>query len=240
VSWARRAGFDNIGLDLIYALPGQEKTGWLDDLTRAVEIGPEHLSCYLLTRESGTRLDREISAGRVRLPTDGRVRELFLATIDFLTTHGYLHYEISNFARMTADSSGPKISTHNCKYWSHAPYIGLGPSAHSFIEPERSWNHRSVVRYIRAIKAGQLPIAGKEKLNQAQMMTETIYLGLRTIAGIDLNVFRQKFKLDFRLRFKDSLAELDENGLIKITDSHCALARRGLPLLDSIAALFID
>jgi oxygen-independent coproporphyrinogen-3 oxidase len=240
VNWSRQAGFDNIGLDLIYALPGQEKTAWLDDLTRAVEIGPQHLSCYLLTLESGTPLDREVSAGRVRMPTDRRIRELFEATIDFLTTHGYLHYEISNFAGMTADPSGPRISAHNRKYWSYAPYIGLGPSAHSFLEPERYWNHRDVVGYIRAIEAGQAPIAGKEKLSKAQMMTETIYLGLRTIAGIDLKAFRQRFKLDFQLKFKDTLAELDENGLITITDSHCALSRRGLPLLDSIAVLFTD
>jgi oxygen-independent coproporphyrinogen-3 oxidase len=240
VNWARRAGFDNIGLDLIYALPGQGKTGWLDDLSRAVEIGPAHLSCYLLTRESGTPLDREISAGRVRLPADRHVRELFETTIDFLTAHGYLHYEISNFAAMTADSRGPRLSVHNRKYWSYAPYIGLGPSAHSFVEPERYWNHRNVVRYVRAIEAGQAPIAGKEKLSKAQMIAEIIFLGLRTIAGIDLNAFRRKFNLDLRARFKDTLAELDENGLIKISDSHCALSRKGLPLLDSIAAMFID
>jgi oxygen-independent coproporphyrinogen III oxidase len=240
VQSARRAGFANIGLDLMYALPGQKKSDWLKDLRRAVDIGPEHLSCYLLTREPGTTLEREISAGRVQMPTDQRVRELFDATVDFLTAHGYEHYEVSNFAALTADSSDPRISVHNCKYWSYAPYIGLGPSAHSFLEPVRCWNHRSVARYIRALKAGRSPVAGKEKLSRVQMMTEIIYLGLRTKAGIDLNVFRRKFKLDFQVKFKDTLAALDKEGMITMTASHCALSRKGLPLLDSIAVMFTD
>jgi oxygen-independent coproporphyrinogen-3 oxidase len=240
LDWARQAGFDNIGLDLIYALPNQEKKNWLGDLARAVENEPQHLSCYMLICESGTRLDRDVKKGRVRMPTDKRARALFDTTIDFLTTHGYLHYEISNFAGMSIDNSIPRMSRHNRKYWSFAPYVGLGPSAHSFVEPKRYWNHRSMVKYVRDIHAGKLPIAETETLSKEQMIVETIYLGFRTIEGIDLNAFHRKFALNFQEIFKDTLAELKENGLIKISKTNCALSRKGLPFLDSIAVMFID
>jgi len=238
VKWARQAGFDNIGLDLIYGLPDQDKNNWLSDLTRAVEIGPEHLSCYMLTCESGTPLDQDVKTGRIRLPADETMRDLFDTTIDFLTDHGFIHYEISNFAGIADADCAPGMSRHNLKYWSFEPYIGLGPSAHSFIEPERFWNHGNVKKYMRQIEAGKLPIAEKEKLTAEQMMMETIYLGLRTTRGIDLDGFHKKFGLDFRQTFSHTIAELGNDGLIKLGAKYCALSRKGLPFLDSIASIF--
>ncbi len=186
LNWARQAGFANVGLDLIYGLPAQKQTNWLDDLARAVDISPEHLSCYMLTRESGTPLDKEVAADRVRLAGEDTLRGLFETTIDYLTAHGFLHYEVSNFARLAETIDSPWKSRHNSKYWSLAPYIGLGPSAHSFIEPERYWNHKSVQTYIRILQAGKLPVAEKEKLTREQLLMEAIYLGFRTTRGIDL------------------------------------------------------
>ncbi len=143
VEWARAAGFENIGLDLIYGLPGQDKKNWLGDLNRALEAGVTHLSCYILTIEAETPLGHDVDAGRIKMPEGGVVRELFDTTIEFLTNHGFEQYEISNFASQAEDGSGVRGSRHNQKYWSFAPYIGLGPSAHSFGLPERRWNHRS-------------------------------------------------------------------------------------------------
>ena len=238
VEWAHRAGFDNIGLDLIFGLPGQDKINWLSDLTQAGNLEPEHLSCYMLTCESGTPLDREVKTGRIHLAAEGRVLDLFDTAIHFLTNHDFLHYEVSNFARMAGPNHEPRTSRHNLKYWSFAPYIGLGPSAHSFIEPERYWNHRSVATYVRQIEAGKSAMAEKERLTKEQMMIEAIYLGFRTIRGIDLDMFKAKFDISFSQTFNKTIAELETRSMIKLSERHCALTRRGLSFLDSIASMF--
>ena len=238
VEWARRAGFDNIGLDLIFGLPGQDKTNWLSDLTQASNLEPEHLSCYMLTCESGTPLDKDVKTGRIRLAAEGMVLDLFNTAIHYLTTRSFLHYEISNFARMAGPNHEPRTSRHNLKYWSFAPYIGFGPSAHSFIEPERFWNHRSVTTYVRQIEAGKSAIAEKEILTKEQMIIEAIYLGFRTTRGIDLDGFKAKFNMSFSQIFERTIAELEARGMIKMCERHCALTRKGLLFLDSIASMF--
>jgi oxygen-independent coproporphyrinogen-3 oxidase len=237
VDWARQAGFDNIGLDLIYGLPGQDKEVWLGDLNRALETGVTHLSCYILTVESETPLGRDVNAGRVKMPADGLVRDLFDTTIEFLTTHGFRQYEISNFARQTDDGSEAYHSRHNQKYWSFAPYIGLGPSAHSFITPERRWNHRSIEEYVNQITAGKLPIAEKETLTREQMVMEAIYLGLRTTRGIDLGNFGKMFGIDFLNTFESKIADLKQEGFLLLSDTHVSLSPRGLAYHDSISAM---
>ena len=239
VEWDRRAGFDNIGLDLIFGLPGQDKTNWLSDLTRAGNLEPEHLSCYMLTCESGTLLARDVKTGRIRLAAEDMVLNLFDTAIHFLTTRSFLHYEVSNFARMAGPHREPKTSRHNLKYWSFAPYIGLGPSAHSFIEPERCWNHRSVATYMRQIEAGKSAIAEKERLTPEQMMIEAIYLGFRTTWGIDLKALNAKFDINFAQTFHKTIAELETRGMIQLNEGHCTLTRNGLLFIDSIASMFI-
>ena len=237
IDWARRAGFDNIGLDLIYGLPGQDKKAWRGDLNRALEAEVEHMSCYILTTEPETPMGRDVKAGRVQMPEDGAVRELFDTTIEFLANNGFQQYEISNFARQTEGDSEAFRSRHNQKYWSFAPYIGLGPSAHSFISPERRWNHRSIEKYVQQIKVGQLPIAEKETLTRGQMIMEGIYLGLRTTRGIDLDGFEKMLDMRFETVFKLEISNLKKEDLLKLTRTHCALTPKGLAYHDSIAAL---
>lgn len=237
IEWARQAGFDNIGLDLIYGLPGQDKKNWQDDLNRALKAEVEHLSCYILTCESGTPLSLDVDSGRVKLPDGDSVRELFDITIEHLDTHGFGQYEISNFARRSDDGAPALSSRHNQKYWSFAPYIGLGPSAHSFLAPERHWNHRSIEAYIRKIKSGHLPIAGKESLTREQIIMEAIYLGLRTNRGIDLGRFEKMFAIKFQKVWAAKVSELENDGLFRLSDTHCALTPRGMAYLDSIAAV---
>ena len=233
---ARAAGFDNIGMDLIYGLPEQTKTNWRFDLEHAVQIRPDHLSCYMLTCEPGTRLHQDLNRGRIQLLNESNVRDLFDLTIDYLKSHGYAQYEISNFARRTDTKSPLPVSRHNIKYWSFAPYVGFGPSAHSFIEPQRYWNCSDIKKYIREIEAGRLPIEEKEVLSTEQLMMEAIYLGLRTINGIDLAEFNQRFKVDFSRTFENNIIDLEKNGLLRIDHGHCALTRKGLSLLDSITS----
>jgi len=236
---ARRAGFDNIGLDLIFGLPGQDKTNWLSDLTQAVSLEPEHLACYMLTCESGTPLDRDVKAGRIHLAAEGIVLDLFNTAIHFLTDRSFFHYEVSNFARMAGPDHVPRTSRHNLKYWSFAPYIGLGPSAHSYLEPERYWNHRNVATYVRQLEAGKSAMAEKERLTKEQMMIEAIYLGFRTTRGIDLDEFQTKFGMNFNQTYGKTIVELEARGMIRMGAGLCALTRKGLFFIDSITSMFI-
>jgi oxygen-independent coproporphyrinogen-3 oxidase len=237
VTKAQRAGIINIGLDLIYGLPDQSKSDWLADLKQAVEYDPNHISCYMLTYEKGTPLYKSREDDRVRPLTEDSVRALFETTIDFLEDHQYFQYEISNFARIRNDGK-PQISRHNLKYWTQVPYIGLGPSAHSFIEPQRYWNVSSVDSYIEAIESGQLPVADREALTGEQQIIEAIYLGLRMTAGIDLIGFSAKYGIDFIKTFEDVITDLAERNYIVVQNNRCALTRRGRVYLDSITSMF--
>lgn len=232
--WARQAGFDNVGLDLIYGIPGQSRQCWRQDLATAVDIQPEHLSCYMLTFEAGTLMDKRRQKGEIEPLQEGKLSELFETTIGYLAYQDYRQYEISNFARQPA-----RRSRHNQKYWAFVPYIGLGPSAHSFTAPERSWNHRSVKRYIAAISSGLSPIEDKEVLTRGQQMIEMIYLGLRKTEGIDLQRFNQQFGVDFNHQCKHLIEQLQKEKYLETTQNHCFLTRRGQILLDSIADMLI-
>lgn len=235
---AQRAGFKNIGLDLIYGLPDQSEPDWLKDLKRAVECTPTHLSCYMLTYEKGTPLQSDLKDGRVRPLSEDKVGTLFETTIDYLKDQKYFQYEISNFARI-GNNGEPQVSRHNLKYWNRVPYIGLGPSAHSFVEPQRCWNVSNVGAYIAAIESGRPPLAEKEVLSAEQQLIESIYLGLRMTAGIDLVGFRAKYSIDFIKTFKEVITELEERSYIKVKNGRCALTRRGRVFADRITSMFI-
>ena len=237
IKWARKAGFDNIGIDLIYGIPGQTKKTWISDLRKAVEFEPEHLSCYMLTYEKGTPLDRERQKGKFKPVSDFLAGKLFETTMEYLTTHAYVQYEISNFAKDVH-----RKSRHNLKYWSFTPYLGFGPSAHSFIEFQRYWNCRNVKKYINNIKEGRLPIEEKEILNREQRMIEMVYLGLRKTDGIDINAIDEHFCINFRQIFAEKIKQLEKDGYIFNIQSknRCALSRKGMLFLDSIASMFIS
>jgi oxygen-independent coproporphyrinogen III oxidase len=174
---ARDAGFDQLSLDLIYALPQQSPSAWCDSLGQAIAFAPEHLSCYSLTIEPSTPLGRQVELGQVQPNDEETERELFLLTDETLKKAGYEHYEISNYCR-------PGFrSRHNQKYWQGTPYLGLGPSAHSFDGHKRWWNLRDVALYTQALVHGRSAVQGSEELTPEQKQTETILLGLRTKEG---------------------------------------------------------
>ncbi len=231
---AQKAGFDNIGLDLIYGIPGQSESEWQDDLNAAVRLAPAHLSCYMLTYEKGTRLDRQRQAGMVIPADEETVGKLFSDTARYLTSCGYVHYEISNFAE-----SESLMSRHNRKYWNMTPYFGFGPSAHSFIPPQRSWNLRSVGKYIQQIDRGKLPVESSETLSREEMMIEAVYLGLRQHQGIDIQQFDRTFGVSFKQNFGYQLEILEQKGLIEMTEKFCRLSEKGMRFADGIAAFLI-
>ena len=141
-------------------------------MKQAVVFSPEHISCYQLTLEAKTPLGIRYQAGEFSIPGEELQYEFFMKTSEFLEDAGYIHYEVSNFAR-----GKEHTSRHNQKYWDHSPYLGLGPAAHSFQGNQRWWNHRSLDRYLAAINAGNLPVEETETLTMEQLRLEALYLG---------------------------------------------------------------
>jgi oxygen-independent coproporphyrinogen III oxidase len=236
---AKNAGFSNIGLDLIYGLPGQSLINWENDLRKALSFHPEHLSCYMLTYERKTPFYKAKESGHILPPDENLEGTFFSFTWDFLSTHGYIPYEISNFSRIDTKVAKLYRSRHNQKYWTFAPYIGLGPSAHSYIDPKRFWNVKSIDHYIRTIQSGNSPTAGEESLSMEQQMIESIFLGLRTKEGIDLNRFEKKFGPVFSNLFSRPLKNLTPHGYLILSDTFCRLTPAGMRFHDSICDLFI-
>ncbi|MBI9083334.1 MAG: radical SAM family heme chaperone HemW [Desulfobacterales bacterium] len=232
---ARGAGFDNIGLDLIYGLPGQSAGDWEKDLSAAVSAAPEHLSCYILTIEPGTPLDRDVRMGRVHPLAEEQVRDLFEITRTRLAAAGYAQYEISNFAR-----SENLRSRHNTKYWNLIPYTGLGPSAHSFCRPDRWWNHKDLDVYLKAVFAGNRPVVESERLTRDQQMIEAIYLGLRQTRGIDVEDFESRFGIGFGDLFAPAITALTAEAMVQLTPDACLLTPAGLIYADAIVGRFVD
>ena len=229
---ARESGFKNLGLDLIYGIPGQDIVSWLETVERATAFSPEHLSCYELTIEENTPFSLQIQKGAFSLPGEETQRDFFLRTSEYLENRGYVHYEVSNFAR--GEDYFPR---HNQKYWNHTPYIGLGPSAHSFNGARRWWNHRSVEKYIAALAAGNLPVDSFEDLTQEQKMLEKIYFGMRTRKGIDLEEFRREFRLDLEAEKGQVLSRLMGEGLITFQKGVLSPTRTGLAVADRLALI---
>jgi len=224
------AGFDNFGLDLIYGLPEQSLPSWHRDLAAAVALQPAHISAYQLAVEEDTPFMERHLRGDFVLPDDELSRRFFLDTAALLVQSGYTHYEVSNFARQPA-----LASRHNQKYWRHAPYLGLGPSAHSFQDGRRWWNYRNINAYLAALAEDRLPVAGSETLGQKELRLETLFLGLRTADGIDLSSFRRRFGEDLRETRKEILAALISEALLIIAEDCLKPTARGMATADRLS-----
>jgi len=175
---ARAAGIQNMSIDLIFGLPREVERDWGKDLEQALSLGVPHLSLYGLTVEKGTPLARLVEQGKVTFPDEESYREQYLEAHRRLTSEGYRHYEVSNFALPGFEAR------HNRVYWDLLPYIGLGNSAHSFGDGRRRWNLRDWGEYQRAHREGRRPWGGEERLTPEQRSLETIWLGLRTDRGV--------------------------------------------------------
>jgi putative oxygen-independent coproporphyrinogen III oxidase len=225
----RAAGFANLGLDLIYGLPGQTLAAWRRSLETALSFAPEHLSCYQLTLVDDTPMGRMAAAGQVRLPMEETQREFFLLTARLLPERGYRHYEVANFAREERYRC-----RHNVKYWTHAPYLGLGPAAHSFDGRRRWWNFSSVEQYCATLNAGRPPVAGTESLTPAQIRLETLYLGFRTQEGVSLATIREQPHGERLLR------QLTQAGLVRVRRDRVVATAPGLVVADRLPLWFAD
>ena len=233
VDCARKAGFDNLSLDLMFAIPNQSLSSWESNLDKALGKNPEHLSTYNLTIEQGTAFSKLQSNGKLIMPEDGHQLELYKKTIERLTKKGFHHYEISNFARQG------KECKHNITYWENTNTLGLGAGASSYINGTRFKNINLPAHYIRQVKEEKTAVEHSETLEPRQAMGETIMLGLRLLKGISIHQFERRFQVSFTNLFKNIIHSLKEKELILIEDDCLRLSPKGLFLADSVILEFI-
>ena len=233
---ARAAGFDNLNLDLIFAVPGQTLEEWEADLRTAIELAPEHISAYGLTYEEGTAFHAQRRSGALTpLPEEAEVA-MFSRTRALLAAHGYEAYEISNFAR------AGRACAHNLNYWRAGAYLGVGAGAHSHAAqpaPGRRWgNEKSPVRYIERATAAGDARASEEMLSSSQARGEFAFLNLRCRDGFAAGEFTARFASEPQDAFPH-LATLQRDGLIQLADGRYRLTERGLLVADSVFATFL-
>ncbi len=229
---ARRAGFTNIGIDLIYGVHHQDISLWKKTLQKTLAFAPEHISCYQLSLEDKTSLHKKYSAEGIELPKEEQQVEFFLVTAEELEKAGYIHYEVSNFA-----CNDNLKSRHNMKYWQHASYLGLGPAAHSFSDNKRWWNKPSVKSYVREIAQGKMPIENTEELTSKQLQLEALFLSLRTKAGIDLERYKTKYGVNLLVDKKTIIDALIKNKLVELKNGFLMPTRVGMAVADSLALI---
>ncbi|HIB30242.1 MAG TPA: radical SAM family heme chaperone HemW [Candidatus Marinimicrobia bacterium] len=223
----RTAGFENINCDIIYGIPGQTLDIWKRDMNRIIKLNPGHISAYSLTVEKGTELFQMVNSNEVTMPSNSESADWFTLTRSFLSNHQYIPYEISNF------SKPEKECRHNLHYWNIDPYIGFGPSAHSF-DGNRRWNNtRSLDQYMKKIDEKLSPISKSEKLTLIQKVNEKIGFGLRLNAGINLDKFSKIHRNQFNQNMK--LHQNKWNDYIKRDRKKIKLRERGFPFADAIA-----
>ncbi|MBI4322176.1 MAG: radical SAM family heme chaperone HemW [Chloroflexi bacterium] len=250
----RKATFSNVSVDLMFGLPGQTLGSWARSLRSVVELAPEHLSLYCLSLEAGTPFHRMFQEGRLSLPGDAAEAAMYEIAEDILGTSGYVHYEISNWARAvlsgrigadqalsTADTKAPLTPRceHNMIYWRNEPYVGLGAGAHSRIGDERYWNEASPLAYIKLAQIGRSTVAGREKLSDHTQMAETAFLALRTSDGIRRDVFEKRFGVALGDVFKAAIADCLDTGLLVDTEQAIMLSPRGRLLGNEVFVRFV-
>lgn len=228
VACLRKYGYTEISIDLIYGLPGQSVEAWDDNLSEALRLEVPHLSAYHLIYEAGTPLTRRLERGEIQEVSEDVSVQMFEHLIDRLTIAGYAHYEISNFALPGHEAQ------LNSGYWNDAPYIGLGPAAHSYRTPVRSYNPAHLKRYLKAITENKI-IQEKETLTEAERYDEYIMTRLRTRNGLNADEVEQLFGSSYRKHLLAAAQPYLTSGhLFRSSDGQIRLTRSGIFISDGI------
>lgn len=234
VKEARLAGFHNISLDLIYGTPGLTEAGWFRNIRSALALEPEHVSAYALTIEEKTVFGRRASKGQLAAPPEEVVAGQFEILMSEMATAGFDHYEISNFGKPGFHSR------HNSSYWEQKPYLGIGPSAHSYNGRSRQYNVANNSSYIKSLQEGKVPFE-LEELSQSNMINEFIMTSLRTSGGLDLRYLKDKFGYDLSQVHRAYLRDLIRLEKIQDRPDVLVLTNKGKLLADKISAdLFVS
>lgn len=231
---ARAAGFDNINLDFMYALPGQTPDMWRESLARAVELNPEHLSLYSLILEEGTRIYRSVKAGKLSLPDEDAEMEMIAITGQALSSAGYRQYEISNYAHI-----GRKCK-HNILYWQNGEYLGVGCAAHSRLGMARLYNAADLDDYMDRVEACGSGYIDRLALTEKDDAFDTIMLGTRMTAGIDIPAFVNRHGIQALDALRDEFEKLSSEGLAEFDAQHFCLTARGLMIQNTVLVEIMD
>ena len=226
---AKAAGFDNMSIDLIYGIPNSELSKWAKNLEMAFSLPIKHISCYGLTLEPKTKLNKMVSLGQVAIPSDDNFLEQFGYLMEAAISNGFEHYEISNFAKPGFRSN------HNSRYWSDVHYMGVGPSAHSYNGISRQWNVSSNSLYMDFITAGEIPFK-LEHLSNVDKYNEYVMTRLRTLEGVDLDDLGKRFGARLQEHFSKLITSHIVEGSVLSVNNRFALTRKGQFLADRIAA----
>jgi len=236
---AKRVGFDNVNLDLIYGLPRQTLTSWQTTLRQAIHLRPDHLSLYCLTVEEGTPLGECIVRGELPVPDPDLAAEMYTLAEETLDKAGYVHYEISNWAQPGHECR------HNLTYWRNRSYLGLGAGAHSYFDKKRWHNVLSPAEYINQLEAnwqGPFPssVEGVEEIDEPLEMTETMILGLRLVQeGEGLADFRGRFGRELMDLYGGQIEETEQAGLLEVEGERVRLTARGRLLGNEVFQRFL-
>ncbi len=235
IQLARKAGFDNINIDLMFGIPEQAVKTWLDTVRQGIFLGPQHISLYSLELEKGTPLYRDVYEKRSLFPIPDIIdREMYHEAIALLKQAGYRHYEISNTALPG------KESRHNLKYWSYEEYLGFGPGASSFFGGHRFKNFSKMSQYISAIKQRKLPTDETllEHYSEMEEMGIYVFTGLRKAEGISLRDFRSRFDVDLFSVYDPAILRRHK-GLINLYDDQLYLTDAGMDVSNTVMAEFV-
>lgn len=235
IQMARKAGFDNINIDLMFGIPRQSVKTWLDTVRQGIFLGPQHISLYSLQLEEGTPLFNEVYRKKTLTPTPEIIdREMYHEAVLLLKQAGYRHYEISNTARPGYESR------HNMKYWSYDEYLGIGTGASSFFGGSRFRNLSKMTRYIDAIKRRAIPVDGEsiEHYTEREEMGIYVFTGLRRAEGVSLDDFRKRFDVDLFTVYDPAILRRYK-GLINLYDNQLYLTDAGMDVSNRIMAEFV-
>lgn len=233
VQRARSANFENLSMDLMFALPDQTIAKWNSHLKQAIVKDPDHLSTYNLTIEPATAFYKLHQRGKLSLPHEDIQLEMYETTIQTLENAGYQQYEISNFSKPGMESQ------HNINYWNNGEYLGVGAGASSYLNGERFKNTNLPSIYIREIGLKNNAVESREQLEPIHAMGETLMLGLRLLKGISIEVFENRFQVSFQKIYGNVIESLLNQELIIFNQNRIALSRKGLFLADSVILKFM-
>ena len=222
--YARKCGFKNINVDLMIGLPTQTIEEVKQTLEKIIQKNPEHISVYSLIIEEGTIIEKLINENKLQLPDEETERIMYWTVVNELKENGYNQYEISNFSKKTYESK------HNTNCWKQKQYIGVGTSAHSYLNKKRYSNTNNIEEYIKNIQENNISknITIHEDQTEESTINEYMLLGLRMIQGININEFKQKFKTDPTIKYKEILEKLQKENLIQITKTSIKLTKQGI------------
>jgi oxygen-independent coproporphyrinogen-3 oxidase len=233
VQMAKDAGFDNIGLDLIFGIPGSNMDTWRYSLECAAALEVQHISAYSLTIEKGTPFEPAIKQGTLGMIDEATERHMHETARAILKDAGFVQYEISNFAKPGFEC------LHNLRYWKNIPVIGIGPAAAGWYRGKRTTNVADIEKYIAKIEAGQSGYSEEHSPTPEQIACETAVLGLRMIEGIDMFGYEKQTGFDLIMLFGNAIKQHTFNGLLECTaDNHCRLTEKGLSYADTVASDF--